>query len=132
VDQIIADNKVRYSQLNVDFRILDIIEDNLPDGDVAFVRQVLQHLSNADIAKVAPKLAKFKYLVLTEEIPAADGWQANADKMRDQHIRLRQGSGVVLTAPPFSLQPVSVSTICAVPSEVGAILKTDVLTFATD
>ena len=130
VDGMIADHAARYAGLDVDFRVLDMIEDALPDGDIVFVRQVLQHLSNQDIARVAPKLARYKYVVVTEEIPAGDNWPPNLDKRRDQHIRVGQGSGVVLTAPPFSLKPESLSTLCAIPSDAG-VLKTELLIFAS-
>jgi hypothetical protein len=129
VDQVIEDHKVRYASLDVDFRALNIIEDNLPDGDIAFVRQVLQHLSNKDISKVAPQLAKYKYVIFTEGLPAGQGWRPNVDKPIDRHIRLNQGSGVVLTEPPFSLHPIATRTICCVQAGPGEVIKTDVLAF---
>ena len=48
-DELINFNKKKYKSLNVDFKVLDITVDKLPSGDVCFVRQVLQHLSNESI-----------------------------------------------------------------------------------
>ena len=48
-DELINFNKKKYADLNVDFRILDITCDELPSGDICFIRQVLQHLSNESI-----------------------------------------------------------------------------------
>ena len=39
-DELIFYNKKKYKNLNVDFRVLDITQDELPDGEVCFVRQV--------------------------------------------------------------------------------------------
>ena len=48
-DELISHNKKKYKNLNVDFRALDITTDELPLGDICFVRMVLQHLSNESI-----------------------------------------------------------------------------------
>ena len=52
LDKLINKNKKIYKNLNVDFRTLDFTKDNLPEGDICFVRQVLQHLSNTIIIKI--------------------------------------------------------------------------------
>src|SRR5260370_3290404 len=62
VDSLIARNKDIYRHLDVDFRVLDITSDELPDGDVVFVRQALQPLSNELILNAVPKIgSKYKY-----------------------------------------------------------------------
>ena len=69
-DEIIINNKIKFSNLEVDFRVLDITSDELPDGDICFLRQVLQHLSNDNIKKFLSLMSgKYKYLILTEHIP---------------------------------------------------------------
>jgi hypothetical protein len=50
VPNLIAFNQDRYGDLNVVFKALDITKDELPRGEIAFVRQVLQHLSNEHIS----------------------------------------------------------------------------------
>src|SRR5260221_3517435 len=49
VPELIAHNNASYASDKISFRRLDLVSDPLPDGDVCLVRQVLQHLSNADI-----------------------------------------------------------------------------------
>jgi SAM-dependent methyltransferase len=49
---LIAFNQSRYGNATVSFKCVDIIEDELPDGDLCLIRQVLQHLSNAQISRV--------------------------------------------------------------------------------
>ena len=58
VAPLIEYNKKKYQPLNVDFRTLNLISDNLPSADVVFIRQVLQHLSNIEIKNIIPKLAQ--------------------------------------------------------------------------
>jgi hypothetical protein len=82
---------------------LDIAADDLPSGDCAIVRQVLQHLSNAEIQLILPKLLNFRYLIVTEHIPEGD-FKANLDIISGQGIRLKKKSGVDLLAPPFNLK----------------------------
>ena len=116
VEGLIARNRKRYASDNVDFRVLDIINDDLPGGEVVFLREVLQHLSNSDIEKVAAKLPeKYRYLILTESLPRADSFQMNLDKARGPDIRStfeETGSGVVLTEPPFNLKVTESTLLC--------------------
>ena len=108
VDGLIARNKERYSKEDVEFRVVDIIEEDLPEGDVVFLREVLQHLSNNDIQKIVAKLrASYRFVIVTENLPLAEGFTANLDKPRGHDIRLHigeEGSGVILTEAPFCLQ----------------------------
>lgn len=78
---------------------------------------MLQHLSNADIAGFLDKVkGVYKYLVLTEHLPADDQFPPNLDKPSGPDIRLycRQPSGVVLTSPPFDFAPRASTVLCEV------------------
>lgn len=85
VEPLIFRNREKYKELNVDFRVLDLATDALPNGEVVFIRQVLQHLSNNQIATVLPKLQeKYKYLILTEHLPASKNFKANLGSPLDR------------------------------------------------
>ncbi len=116
VEGLIERNRKRYANDNVDFRALDIVNDDIPGADVVFLRQVLQHLSNSDIEKVAAKLpGRYRYLVLSESLPRVEGFVPNSDKVRGPHIRStfeETGSGVVLTEPPFNLKVTESTLLC--------------------
>jgi len=122
VPSLIARNKTVYADLDVDFRVVDITEDELPQGDVVIIRQVLQHLSNAAIMKVVKKLGQFRYLVLTEFVPTGD-FLPNVDQLTGSYSRLARGvpSGVVLTAPPFNMEARSERLICETPEQKGSL-----------
>jgi len=119
VPALIERNKNKFAAAQVDFRCLNIIDDELPSGDIVFLRQVLQHLSNAQIARVAPKLSRHKFLILTEHLPATPNFPPNRDKPTGSGTRLPQNSGVVLTAPPFLLRAKSASILCAIPESIA-------------
>ena len=119
VPALIERNKEKFAAANVDFRCLNIIEDDLPEGDVVFLRQVLQHLNNAQILRIVQKLYRYKFLVVTEHIPAARNFSANIDKPTGGGTRLPENSGVVLTEPPFQFKVASESVLCAVNESIG-------------
>lgn len=104
VPSLIEHLQQNYGRDSISFRCLNIIEDALPDGEVCFVRQVLQHLSNDQILKILPKLARYKYAFISEHIPnRTKPYTPNIDKPHGPDIRLYWKSGVFLDQPPFSL-----------------------------
>jgi hypothetical protein len=104
VKPLIDYNLKTYSTPRITFRHANMIADELPDGDVCIVRQVLQHLSNGEILAVLPKLFKYRWCLITEHHPSPGRLiQANADKPHGGDIRVTRGSGVFLDQPPFSV-----------------------------
>jgi hypothetical protein len=119
VPALIERNKEKFAAAKVDFRCLNIIDQDLPKGDIVFLRQVLQHLNNAQILSIVPKLYRYKFIVLTEHIPVNPVFQPNLDKPTGGGTRLPKNSGVVLTAPPFLLKVKSESVLCAINESIG-------------
>ena len=103
VAPLIAFNKEKFKESNLEFHCLDIAVADLPIGDCAIVRQVLQHLSNGEVQAIINKLLNFKYLILTEHVPKGD-FIPNKDILSGQGIRLKKKSGINLLAPPFHLK----------------------------
>lgn len=113
VPELVQRNSHRFADADVDFRVVDIVADDLPVGEVVFVRQVFQHLSNDSIARVLPKLSAFRYAVVTEHLPLRS-FTPNVDMPTGAHIRLGLSSGTVLTAAPFSWAPRDERVLCEV------------------
>ncbi len=103
VAALIEHNKEQFKEDNLDFLCLDIAVDALPVADCAIVRQVLQHLSNAEIQRIVPKLANFKYVVVAEHLPEGD-FIPNKDIISGQGTRLKKGSGLNLVVSPFNFK----------------------------
>ena len=129
VDALIERNKVTYKELDVDFRCMDICADRLPRGDVAFVRQVLQHLTNQQILDVVRKISIYKYLIVSEGVPVQKDFVANQDKPIGDGVRFKRSrkvnSGVVLTLPPFNLVHRTEFVLCEA-FEGEAVIRTTV------
>lgn len=125
VESLINFNKEKYESLNVDFRCLDLTKDELPRGDIVFIKQVLQHLSNEQIRRALPQLiSKYKYLVLTEHLPSLDSFTHNLEKPAGPGIRVAFDSGVVLTSPPFNLKVKDDICLCEV-AQGGGVIRTN-------
>ncbi|TGX48668.1 class I SAM-dependent methyltransferase [Sphingomonas gei] len=123
VSSLIDRNNETYKYNGLEFSHVNIVDDCLPLGDVAILRQVLQHLSNEEILQILPKLYQYKYLVLTEHIPSGS-FIPNMNKPSGYDVRADFGSGVVLSAPPFSLASKSEKILCEVPEHNGVVRTT--------
>ena len=117
VPSVINYNRLIYANEDVDFRILDLVTEVLPAGDIVFVRQVLQHLRNDQITRFLPKLHGYKWLILTESIPPQDPFVPNHDIETGELARLHFDSGVDLTKEPFNLKYCSAMVLSEVSGE---------------
>ncbi len=124
VNDLIAYNRKLFTSLDTSFMQLDITTDPLPEGEIAFIRQVLQHLNNAQIARVAAKLSQYAWVVVTEHLPTKTDFVANLDKPIGPGVRLRLHSGVVLTRAPFDLRVIDQKPLCSVPESSGVLQTT--------
>jgi len=113
VGSLIKHNKEKFTENNLEFHCLDIAVADLPIGDCAVVRQVLQHLSNTEVQQVLDKLTAFKYVILTEHIPAGN-FVPNSDIISGQGIRLKKNSGLNVLVPPFNFQITSEKQLLSV------------------
>ena len=98
------------------FVCLDMVQDDLPAGDVCLIRQVFQHLSNAQIQKVLSKLSQYRTVFITEHHPADNpAVTPNVDKVHGSGIRLFNNSGVYLDHPPFNVPAANLELVLEVP-----------------
>jgi|JI10StandDraft_1071094.scaffolds.fasta_scaffold308501_2 hypothetical protein len=136
VPDLVERNRRKFTVPNLRFEVVNAIDDPLPEGDVVFLRQVLQHMSNEHIQAVLPKLARYRHWVVTEHLPADADFLPNADKRTGGDVRLMKSkSGVVLTAPPFNVQPRRSTVLCEVSSPSGgqpAVIRTVVYEFQAE
>lgn len=89
---------------NVSFECVDAAKDVLPAGDLCLIRQVLQHLSNAQINAILSRLTRYRIIVITEHLPEARFLlHKNLDKPHGPDTRLLDYSGVCLDAAPFNV-----------------------------
>lgn len=125
VPNLITRNIEKFKAENLAFHCLDIAKDDLPAGNCVILRQVLQHLSNAEVQQVVKKLSNFKYVILTEHLPEGD-FIPNKDIISGQGIRLKKQSGLNLLVPPFNLKVKEEQQLLAskVNNDKGVIITT--------
>ena len=106
VPKLIARNQAKYAREGVSFTCLNIVDDSLPQAELCLIRQVFQHLSNAQILSVLGKLHQYRFVIVTEHYPAPEvkGVVANKDKATDGETRIVDGSAVFLDLPPFNVK----------------------------
>ncbi|MEA5628415.1 class I SAM-dependent methyltransferase [Nostoc sp. UHCC 0251] len=104
VPELVERNNIDYANTNIKFVCLDMIEQDLPKGDICLIRQVLQHLSNQDIKKILEKIPQYDYTFITEALPDTElDYVPNVDIPTGADIRLKHDSGVILDKHPFNV-----------------------------
>ena len=107
VAEVIQNNMEKFGDRNIEFKCMDIIEEELPDGELCLIRQVFQHLSNADILKILPKLGKFTYVLITDAQLYSAKWE-NLDMPTFGGTRSQINSVLFLEHSPFNMPAKSV------------------------
>lgn len=103
VPELIQHHREKFQSSRVSFKCANIIADELPAAELYLVRQVLQHLTNSEIAKVLERLSRVPKVLITEDFPLQPT-SFNHDMTHGPEVRSDYGSGVYVDQPPFSLQ----------------------------
>lgn len=103
VEDMIQSHREKYGAENRHFYCLDMVSDELPDGDLCLIRQVLQHLTNREISMILKKLAKYPYVIITEHRTVKEDADVyNVDISAGAGTRNGLQSGIYLDEEPFS------------------------------
>jgi hypothetical protein len=104
-DELINYNIQHYGSPQFEFRVCDLVDDELPAGDLCLVTLVLYIMSHEDLFPVLEKLKQYKYVLITDgqaNIPVAE--RKNIDKKTDKFTRGDYyNNGFYLELPPFNL-----------------------------
>jgi hypothetical protein len=85
--------------------VRDLVDDDLPPGDICLITMTLYLMSHADVLRVLPKLKQYRYVLITDGQPATAGEPQNLDKPTDKYTRRDYySSGFYLELAPFNLQ----------------------------
>src|ERR1700730_11984275 len=91
VQAMVARNQISFGNGRIGFLCADIALDPLPGADLCLVRQVLQHLSNAEIQAVLENISHYKYALVSEHVPKRPK-SFNRDKPNGPDVRADVGS----------------------------------------
>jgi len=68
VAPVIEANQRRFGAANIRFAVADIVRDELPPADLLIVKDVLQHLSNADITRFFAQLPRYRHVLIVNDV----------------------------------------------------------------
>jgi hypothetical protein len=118
--RIIASNKQRYADLatqQVSFAVADMTETTFPAADLVLIRQVLQHLTNAQIGMILRNLdaSSWRRVLISESVQDPQNNQSPNLDLPSHTVRTRTslGSGVFIDKPPFSRPAKRIATFYA-------------------
>jgi len=105
--EIIKHNTERFKDLTqVTFRQANACADPLPPADLAVIRQVLQHLTNAQVESILENVGRtgFRFVLIAEHQPTDDKLAKPNQDLPSQSngIRAQFNSGIYPDQPPFS------------------------------
>lgn len=126
VPALVESHQRAFAREGVCFQQGDIIDGELPQGQLYLLRQVLQHLSNDQIRRVLAKLGEKQHVLIAEHHPAPQRFKRyNHDKPPGRDIRVPFGSGVYPDKAPFSF-PCRVIATAPVPPIIrpGEVIST--------
>ena len=104
VPAVVEANRRRFGSANVRFAVADIVRGDLPPADLLIVKDVLQHLSNADIALVLKKLQGYRHVLIVNDV-RPDTLTAEPTDIATGGYRLLD-----VTRPPYSVPGMKVLT----------------------
>lgn len=128
-DELIAHNRRMFGDDRHSFVVADLVEDELPPGDLALVAMVLYLMSHADAMIVLDKLRRYPYALVTDGQPdIPPGQRHNVDKPTDKYTpKDWYGTGFWLELPPFSRE---IDVLCEQPLPKGEVMRTVLLRHA--
>lgn len=91
VDEMIQRNNVQYENRNITFKILNLLEDILPEVDLLFCRDCLVHFSYEDINKALVNIRKSncKYILTTSFIKRRINFNIKTGDWRPINLLIR-------------------------------------------
>ncbi len=98
---IVKRNQAEHGNERVRFAVADATEDQLPSADCVLIREVLQHLSNAAVARVLANLGGHANVYVTNTV-YTNARKINVDIPTGPTTRVALKSGLMLDRPPFS------------------------------
>jgi SAM-dependent methyltransferase len=104
VPELITHLRENHAGPRVQFECIDATSEPLPPADLVVIREVLQHLTNAQIHSVLRQLEHYPHVIVTESVPTSPHAVPNLDKVQGPDVRLYANSGVFLDQPPFNLR----------------------------
>lgn len=100
VKPLIQSNQQKYSKKGIDFKVIDLLHDKLPEVDMMLCRDCFIHLSNKDVLQGLENIKKsnIRYLLATSFV----------DRLTNTDILTGQWRALNLLIAPFNLRAIEV------------------------
>lgn len=98
VSKVVLENTKAHAKPGIAFQEMNALSGELPRGELLLCKDVLQHWSNADILALIPKLAAYRYVLVTNGFLPAAKARTNTD------ISAGRWRPVDLARPPFNVR----------------------------
>lgn len=104
-DDLIEYNQRHYGGERREFRVCDLIDDDLPPGDLCLVTMVLYIMSHEDVFPILKTLKQYRYVLITDgQADIEPSARRNINKQTDKYTRRDYyNNGFYLELPPFNL-----------------------------
>jgi len=98
VSKVVLENTRQFAAPGIEFLELNAVTGQMPAGELLIAKDVLQHWSNADVLAFLPKLASYRYALITNGFLPAMRDRVNTD------ITPGRWRPVDLLRPPFNVK----------------------------
>lgn len=68
VENLVQTNQKIFGKKNINFKMMDCVNEELPSADLLISKDCLQHLSLESIRKITKQFSKFKYCLITNDV----------------------------------------------------------------
>lgn len=101
---VVTTNLEKFAKDNINFIHANFIDMNLPKADLLILKDVLQHLSIANVHKAIKQFKKFKYVIVVNDI------DPNTQTSKNREIADGDYRTLDITAKPFGVKAKRVLT----------------------
>jgi SAM-dependent methyltransferase len=90
VDNVIQKNIKKYSNDKIQFKVLNLFEEDIPESDLIIIKDVFQHLSFDNIRKILNKLdnSKFKYVIISGDVNYLTNYDIHDGSYRTLNVNI--------------------------------------------
>jgi SAM-dependent methyltransferase len=126
VRPMIAHHQQVHAAPGTNFAVVNAVQEDPPAGDAVVIRQILQHLSNAHIARILERAQRlFRVALISESLPVPAG-VPNLDIGPGIATRIALKSGVYIDKAPYGLKVAESFDVAHGPNE---LIRTSVVWF---
>lgn len=108
VASVVELNQRKFGSGNINFIQGDILNMQLPDGELVVCKDVLQHLKNDDVILFLSKINKYKHCLFTNDLAISYTDSVDITNHNRDNVARGENRPIDLTKPPFNVKGIKV------------------------